>query len=278
MCRSGESLGDGSRGPRFDGCRSRSIRPRSRRGAGHRPPFVGVASTSARTAGMSARDSSAVQRDGSWILPTLGVSNVAGRSFQPGDDRRSVIVNARLARTCGETSGRRSVRHVTNPGQTDHPSASGASRWSSRTEIRISQRNRRRRRANAPVADVGIPDGPTFYLPIAGRRLSGASFVVRSSARQPLQRLVEETTRGPSAVAAGVNRGARGLPNRSDADRGRSHRPSRRADRAGGRGRHLRDRRAFRRRREPTRSGCMWRSAHRARVSCAWCLARACAR
>jgi ABC-type lipoprotein release transport system permease subunit len=50
--------------------------------------------------------------------------------------------------------------------------------------------------------DVGIPDGPTVYVPIADDTLGGASFLVRSSARQPLQRLVEEVTRGSDAAAA----------------------------------------------------------------------------
>jgi len=49
--------------------------------------------------------------------------------------------------------------------------------------------------------DVGVPDGPTLYLPILDDDLTGASFVVRSSSRQPLDRLTGDLTRGTDAEA-----------------------------------------------------------------------------
>jgi predicted lysophospholipase L1 biosynthesis ABC-type transport system permease subunit len=49
--------------------------------------------------------------------------------------------------------------------------------------------------------DVGVPDGPTLYLPILDEDLTGASFVVRSPSRQPLDRLTGNLTRGTDAAA-----------------------------------------------------------------------------
>ena len=49
--------------------------------------------------------------------------------------------------------------------------------------------------------DVGVPDGPTLYLPILDGDLPGASFVVRSPLRQPLDRLTGDLTRGTDAMA-----------------------------------------------------------------------------
>jgi hypothetical protein len=49
--------------------------------------------------------------------------------------------------------------------------------------------------------DVGVPDGPTLYLPILDEDLPGASFVVRSRSRQLLDRLTGNLTRGTDAAA-----------------------------------------------------------------------------
>jgi ABC-type antimicrobial peptide transport system permease subunit len=49
--------------------------------------------------------------------------------------------------------------------------------------------------------DVGVQDGPTFYLPILDEDLAGASFVVRSPSRQPLDRLTRNVTQGTDAAA-----------------------------------------------------------------------------
>jgi hypothetical protein len=49
--------------------------------------------------------------------------------------------------------------------------------------------------------DVGVPDGPTLYLPILDEDLAGASFVVRSPSRQPLDRLTGNLTQGTDATA-----------------------------------------------------------------------------
>jgi hypothetical protein len=123
---------------------------------------------------------------------TLGVSNVAGRSFEPGDDRGNVIVNARLARTLWGNE-------IAAIGQTlvipdDRPSSASGSEFRSATVVGVVP--------TLQSTDVGIPDGPTFYVPIADDTLGGASFLVRSSARQPLQRLVDDSTRGSDAAAA----------------------------------------------------------------------------
>jgi ABC-type antimicrobial peptide transport system permease subunit len=49
--------------------------------------------------------------------------------------------------------------------------------------------------------DVGVPDDPTFYLPILDKDLAGASFVVRSTSRAPLDRLTGTLTQGTDAAA-----------------------------------------------------------------------------
>lgn len=164
-------------------------------------PFVGSGFTSARTPGMSAAIPVRFNGIDPGYFRTLGVSNVAGRAFEPGDDRASVIVNARLARTMWGNERAAIGQTLVIP--EDRPSASGAvalvvpgtgSEFRSVTVVGVVP--------TLQSTDVGIPDGPTFYVPIADDTLGGASFLVRSSARQPLQRLVEEATRGSDAVAA----------------------------------------------------------------------------
>jgi hypothetical protein len=63
------------------------------------PPFVGAGFNHARAAHMTSTVQVHFNKVDHGYFPTLGVSNVAGRSFRPGDDRSHVIVNARLART-----------------------------------------------------------------------------------------------------------------------------------------------------------------------------------
>ena len=74
------------------------------------PPFVGAGVNHARAAHMSSTVQVHFNRVDPGYFPTLGVSNVAGRSFRPGDDRSQVIVNAPWPEHSGETSGRRSAR------------------------------------------------------------------------------------------------------------------------------------------------------------------------
>jgi predicted permease len=165
-------------------------------------PFAGSGFTNARTTGMSAALPVRFNGIDPGYFRTLGVSNVAGRSFEPGDDRASVIVNARLARTLWGNERAAIGQTLIIP--EDRPSsASGAvglavpenrSGFRSATVVGVVP--------TLQSTDVGLPDGPTFYVPIADDTLGEASFLVRSSARHPLQRLVEAATRGSDALAA----------------------------------------------------------------------------
>jgi putative ABC transport system permease protein len=132
-------------------------------------------------------------------FPTLGVSNVAGRSFRPGDDRSHVIVNARLARTFwgGERAAiGQSVTFLDEP-----PAAEAGAADRRETQIGIRTGTVVGVVPTLQSLEVGVPDGPTLYLPILDEDLSGASFVVRSTSRQPLDRLTANLTRGTDAAA-----------------------------------------------------------------------------
>jgi len=163
------------------------------------PPFVGAGLNHARAAHMSDTVQVQFNRVDAGYFSTLGVANVAGRSFRSGDDRSQVIVNARLARAFWGDERAAIGQAVTF--LDDRPTAS-----------RVGGEQPRERemqyRTGTVVGvvptlqslDVGVPDGPTLYLPIVNEDLTDASFVVRSRSRQPLERLTRDLTRGTDAT------------------------------------------------------------------------------
>jgi len=135
---------------------------------------------------------------------TLGVSNVAGRSFRPGDDRSNVIVNARLARTFWGNE-------LTAIGQAvtflDERASTPGTATEGRRETEIGFRTGTVVGVVPTLQslDVGVSDAPTLYLPITDKDLDGASFVVRSSSRQRLERLTGDMARGTDAAVGATS-------------------------------------------------------------------------
>jgi putative ABC transport system permease protein len=163
------------------------------------PPFVGAGFNHARAAHMTSTVQVHFNKVDHGYFPTLGVSNVAGRSFQPGDDRSHVIVNARLARTFWGDERAAIGQAVTFLDEPSAPEAGAADRRESGIGVRTGTVI-----GVVPTLqslDVGVPDGPTLYLPIVDGDLNGASFVVRSPSREPLDRLTRNLTRGTDAAA-----------------------------------------------------------------------------
>jgi len=163
------------------------------------PPFVGAGLNQARAAHMSDTVQVQFNRVDAGYFSTLGVANVAGRSFPSGGDRSQVIVNARLARAFWGDERAAIGQAVTF--LDDRPTAS-----------RVGGEQPRERemqyRTGTVVGvvptlqslDVGVPDGPTLYLPLVNEDLIDASFVVRSRSREPLERLTRDLTRGTDAT------------------------------------------------------------------------------
>ena len=163
------------------------------------PPFVGAGVNQARAAHMSSAVPVQFNKVDPGYFPTLGVANVAGRSFRPGDDRSHVIVNARLARTFWGDERAAVGQAVTF--LDERPSAPGAGAADrGETEIGFRTGTVVGVVPTLQSLDVGVSDAPTLYLPILDDDLSGASFVVRSSSRLPLERLTGDLTRGTDAA------------------------------------------------------------------------------
>jgi putative ABC transport system permease protein len=129
----------------------------------------------------------------------LGVSNVTGRSFAPVDDRSHVIVNARLARAFWGDERAAIGQAMTFLDERADANADAATSRDAGIGLRTATVV-----GVVPTLqslEVGVPDGPTFYLPIVDEDLADASFVVRSPSRQPLDRLTSDLTRGTDAAA-----------------------------------------------------------------------------
>jgi predicted permease len=163
------------------------------------PPFVGAGINQARAAHMSSMVQVHFNKVDPGYFRTLGVSNVAGRSFQPGDDRSHVIVNARLARTFWGDERAAIGQAVTFLDERAAPEAGAAGGRA--TEIGFRTGTVVGVVPTLQSLDVGVQDGPTLYLPLLDEDLSGASFVVRSPSRQPLDRLTRNLTQGTDAAA-----------------------------------------------------------------------------
>lgn len=161
------------------------------------PPFAGAGFNDARAAHMNSTLQVHFNKVDAGYFQTLGVSNVAGRSFQVGDDRSNVIVNARLATTFWGDERAAIGQAVTF---LDEPSAPQAG-TTGRTDIAYRTGTVVGVVPTLQSVAVGVPDGPTLYLPIVDHDLAGASFVVRSPSRQPLDRLTSNLTRGTDAEA-----------------------------------------------------------------------------
>jgi predicted permease len=164
------------------------------------PPFVGAGLNQARSAQMSSTIQVQFNRVDAGYFSTLGVANVAGRSFRAGDDRSQVIVNARLARAFWGDERAAIGQAVTF--LDERPAAPGAGTEQHReTEMGFRTGTVVGVVPTLQSLDVGVPDGPTLYLPIVNDDLTDASFVVRSQSRQPLERLTRDQTRGTDAAA-----------------------------------------------------------------------------
>jgi predicted permease len=163
------------------------------------PPFVGAGFNQARAAHMSSAVPVQFNRVDPGYFPTLGVSTVAGRTFRTGDDRSDVIVNARLARTFWGDERSAIGQPVTF--LDERPSAPAASAGAGRdAEIGFLTGTVVGVVPTLQSLDVGVPDGPTLYLPVLDEDLTGASFVVRTASRRPLDRLTGDLTRGTDAA------------------------------------------------------------------------------
>jgi predicted permease len=162
------------------------------------PPFVGAGLNQARAAHMSDTVQVQFNRVDGGYFSTLGVANVAGRSFRSGDDRSQVIVNARLARAFWGDERAAIGRAVTF--LDDRPAASRVGEQPREREMQYRTGTVVGVVPTLQSLDVGVPDGPTLYLPIVTEDLTDASFVVRSPSRQPLERLTRDLTRGTDAT------------------------------------------------------------------------------
>jgi putative ABC transport system permease protein len=130
-------------------------------------------------------------------FPALGVTSVAGRSFGPGDDRATVIVNARLARAFWGDERQAHGKTLMFPGERRSASGTMETALQSGSVVGVVP--------TLQSLTAGVLDGPMFYLPMLDEDLAGASFVVRSTARQPLDRLIESVTRGSDAAAGATS-------------------------------------------------------------------------
>jgi hypothetical protein len=167
------------------------------------PPFVGAGFNQARAAHMSSLVPVHFNKVDPGYFRTLGVSNVAGRSFGPGDDRSHVVVNARLARTFWGDERAAIGQTISFLGEPPAPEAGTAGRRD--TEIGIRTGTVVGVVPTLQSLDVGVPDGPTLYLPILDDDLAGASVVVRSPSRAPLDRLTGNLTQGTDAAAGSAS-------------------------------------------------------------------------
>jgi len=159
------------------------------------PPFVGAGLNQARAAHMSSTVQVQFNKVDAGYFSTLGVAQVAGRSFRSGDDRSQVIVNARLAKAFWGDERAAIGQAVTFLDATSEAGAEqpGETEMGFRTGTVVGVV------PTLQSLDVGVPDGPTLYLPFVNRDLTEASFVVRSPSRQPLERLTGDLTRGTDA-------------------------------------------------------------------------------
>jgi len=161
------------------------------------PPFVGAGFNQARAAHMSSAVPVQFNRVDPGYFPTLGVSTLAGRAFRTGDDRSDVIVNARLARTFW--GDERAAIGQPLMFLDERPSAAGAAAGRE-AEIGFRTGTVVGVVPTLQSLDVGVPDGPTLYLPVVDDDLTDASFVVRTTSRRPLDRLTGDLTRGTDAA------------------------------------------------------------------------------
>jgi putative ABC transport system permease protein len=167
-------------------------------------PFVGAGYSSARASHMAAPIPVLFNRIDSGYFRTLGVATVAGRAFEAREDRTSVIVNARLARAFWGNDQAAIGQTLVFPDE--RPPSSGP-------VAPVEQDARVDFRTGTVVGVVptlqtinaGVPDGPGFYVPLVEDDLADASFLVRAPARSPLQRLLDDMTRGSDAAAGAVS-------------------------------------------------------------------------
>ena len=167
-------------------------------------PFVGAGFSSARASHMAVPVPVQFNRVDSGYFRTLGVSAVAGRSFGPREDGTSVIVNARLARAFwGNERAAIGQALVFPDARRSSPGADGPVTGDSGFQLRTGTVV-----GVVPTLqtiNAGVPDGPGFYVPLLEDDLADASFVVRTAARRPLQRLIDDMTRGSDAAAGAVS-------------------------------------------------------------------------
>jgi len=168
------------------------------------PPFAGAGFNQARAADMSSTVPVQFNRVDPGYFPTLGVANVAGRSFRPGDDRSQVIVNARLARTFWGDE-RAAIGQAVTFLDERLPATGAGVEGRRETEVRFRTGTVVGVVPTLQSLDVGVSDAPTLYLPITDKDLDGASFVVRSSSRQRLERLTGDMARGTDAAVGATS-------------------------------------------------------------------------
>jgi predicted permease len=152
-------------------------------------PFSSMGFTSARNAQM--RDPMRVRfnKIDAGYFNILGVRNVAGRSFDARDAAASVVVNTRLARAFWGDERTAIGQTLTFPREErPRPAGDDGPEFQTATVVGVVP--------TLHSTEAGVPDGPTFYLPLVEDDVAHASFLVRSSARPAVQRVVDDVVRG----------------------------------------------------------------------------------
>jgi predicted permease len=167
------------------------------------PPFSGKGFSSARTQHMSAPLQLQFNSVDSGYFRALRVSPVAGRIFDARRDRDAVVVNARLARAFWGDERAALGQPLEILEEERSVPSDGAS-----SSLREPQPVYRVGIVVGVVptlqsTDIGIPDGPTIYLPIDTDSITRACLIVRSTSRQSLTRMVDDVI-GKSDAAGAV--------------------------------------------------------------------------
>ena len=172
-------------------------------------PFFGKGSSSVRTGQTAAPLQVQFNIVDDGYFGALGVTPLAGRTFDARDDRAAVIVNARLARTLwgderaalGQTlefldQQKATSAHADTTAGNDLRSRSEAADLAFRAATVVGVV------PTLQSTSVGVPDAPAFYVPMNDADMAGASFVVRSRSRESLQRMLDQVIQRSDATAS----------------------------------------------------------------------------
>jgi hypothetical protein len=151
------------------------------------PPFQGAGFSSARTDRMASPvpvNFSMVDLD---YFRTLGVAPNAGRWFEAGEAEVSALVNSSFARKFWGEEGEAIGRSFEFPDRRDEQASERV------TVVGVVP--------TIQSVDVGVPDGPTFYLMSGAARNGRLSLVVRAEPQVPIRRIAADAARSLDADA-----------------------------------------------------------------------------